>query len=62
MREISHGSTARAARNRAPGSVSLVRMRSRYSAVGRPGRTPGTKPPYFLRLSAWSMGLNVTAV
>jgi len=31
-------------------------------AVGRPGLTPGMKPPYFFRLSAWSTGLNVTAV
>ena len=29
---------------------------------GRPGRTPGMNPPYFFRLSAWSTGLNVTAV
>ena len=56
------GSAATAARKSAPGSVSRARMRSRNSAVGRPGRTPGMNPPYFFRLSAWSTGLNVTAV
>ena len=56
------GSAATAARNSAPGNVRRARMRSRNSAVGRPGRTPGMKPPYFLRLSAWSTGLKVTAV
>ena len=56
------GSAATAARYSAPGNVSRARMRSRNSAVGRPGLTPGMKPPYFFRLSAWSTGLNVTAV
>ena len=36
--------------------------RSRYCAVGGPGRMPGMKPPYLRRLSAWSTGLNCTAV
>ena len=56
------GSAATAARYSAPGNVSRARMRSRNSAVGRPGLTPGMNPPYFFRLSAWSTGLNVTAV
>jgi hypothetical protein len=34
-------------------------MKSRYSAVGLPGRMPGTKPPYFFMLSATSVGLKV---
>jgi len=35
---------------------------SMYSAVFFPGRMPGMYPPYFLRLSATSTGLKVTAV
>jgi hypothetical protein len=31
-------------------------------AVRSPGRMPGTNPPYFLRLSAVSVGLNTIAV
>src|ERR1700748_216296 len=50
------GRAAIAARNKAPGNVSRARMRSRNSAVGRPGLTPGMKPPYLRRLSAWSTG------
>ena len=46
------GSTTTAARNSAPGSVMRVSTRSRYCAVGRPGRMPGMKPPYFFRFSA----------
>ena len=56
------GSAATAARNNAPGNVRRARMRSRNSAVGLPGRTPGMNPPYLRRFSAWSTGLNVTAV
>src|SRR3954471_14728107 len=36
------GRTAITPRNRAPGKVSRVSTRSRYMAVGRPGRTPGS--------------------
>ena len=36
-----------------------VQDEGRYSAVGRPGRMPGMKPPYFFMSSARSSGLNV---
>ena len=39
--------------------VIRLRMKSRYSAVGLPGRMPGTKPPYLRMLSETSVGLNV---
>ena len=57
----SDGSTATAARKRPPATVSRTSTRSRYWAVGLPGRTPGTKPPYFFRLSACSIELKITA-
>ena len=52
------GRTAIAARNTAPGSVMRVSTRSMYSAVLRPGRMPGMKPPYFRMFSARSFGFN----
>src|SRR3972149_3840529 len=45
------------ARKTAPGRVIRVSVRSMYSAVFFPGRTPGMNPPYFFMLSARSMGL-----
>ena len=42
--------------------VNLVRIFSIYIAVLSPGLIPGTKPPYFLKLSAVSFGLNVIDV
>jgi anti-sigma regulatory factor (Ser/Thr protein kinase) len=45
-----------------PTKVIRVRISLMWSAVRLPGRMPGMKPPYFLRLSATSTGLNVTAV
>src|SRR5207245_2593521 len=56
------GSTEIRARKIAPGRVIRVRVRSMYSAVFLPGRTPGMNPPYFFMLSARSMGLNTMAV
>src|ERR1700757_606026 len=41
------GRTATTARNSDPGSVSRVRIRSRYCAVGGAGRGPGGGPPDF---------------
>ena len=56
------GSTAISARKIAPGSVMRDSTRSMYSAVLRPGRMPGTKPPYFRMFSARSFGFSTTAV
>ena len=42
--------------------VSFVEIFSIYRAVLSPGLIPGTKPPYFLRFSAVSVGLNVIEV
>jgi hypothetical protein len=56
------GSTEMIARKTAPGSVMRVRIRSMYSAVFLPGRTPGMNPPYFFMLSARSTGLKTIAV
>ena len=53
------GRTATMPRYREPGRVIRLRMKSRYSAVGLPGRIPGTKPPYLRMLSETSVGLNV---
>ena len=39
-----------------------VSTKSMYSAVRFPGRIPGRLPPYFLRFSAVSSGLNTTEV
>ena len=49
-------------RKSAPAIVMRVTTRDRNSAVGRPGRIPGMKPPYRLMLSATSFGTNVNAV
>ena len=46
----------------APIVVSFVTILSIYKAVFSPGLIPGTKPPYFLKLSAVSVGLNVIDV
>src|SRR5205085_917383 len=56
------GITATMPRNSAPAIVMRVTTRPRNSAVGRPGRMPGMKPPYRLMLSATSFGTNVNAV
>ena len=50
------------ARKMAPGHVTRVIIKSRYSAVALPGLIPGTKPPYFFMFSAMSTGLKVIAV
>ena len=42
--------------------VSFITILSIYKAVFSPGLIPGTKPPYFLKLSAVSVGLNVIDV
>ena len=42
--------------------TSLVKTLSIYIAVLSPGRIPGIKPPYFLKFSAVSVGLNVIEV
>ena len=42
--------------------VNLVRIFSMYKAVLSPGLIPGIKPPYFLKLSAVSVGLKVIEV
>ena len=57
-----YGSRAIPARKKAPTRVILVSARSIYSAVDFPGLIPGINPPYFLILSARSIGLVVTAV
>ena len=44
------GSAATPPRYSAPGNVSRARMRSRNSAVGRPGLTPGMKPAVLLEV------------
>ena len=41
----------------APTSVMRVRISLMWSAVRLPGRMPGINPPYFLILSATSLGL-----
>ena len=46
----------------APIVVSLVKILSIYKAVFSPGLIPGINPPYFLKLSAVSVGLNVIDV
>jgi len=53
------GNSASAPRYTAPGAVRRLSTWLRCSAVGQPGRMPGTKPPYFLMLSAISAALNV---
>ena len=55
------GATAMKARKSAETRVIRERTRSRYSAVGRPGRMPGMKPPYFFMLSATSWMLKEMA-
>src|SRR5690242_17079495 len=45
-----------------PITVMRVSTKSIYSAVFLPGRMPGMKPPYFLRLSAVSSGLKMIEV
>tara|TARA_B100000408_G_scaffold113059_1_gene90121 strand:+ start:112 stop:234 length:123 start_codon:yes stop_codon:yes gene_type:complete len=40
----------------------LVNILSIYNAVLSPGLIPGIKPPYFLKFSAVSVGLNVIDV
>ena len=42
--------------------VNFVSMLSIYKAVLSPGLIPGIKPPYFLKFSAVSFGLNVMDV
>ena len=49
-------------RYKAPIVVNFVKIFSIYSAVLSPGLIPGTKPPYFLKLSAVSVGLKVIEV
>src|SRR6266545_2020281 len=50
------GKTAISVRKIAPANVSRVIVKSRKSAVGFPGRTPGMYPPYFFRSSAIWVG------
>ena len=57
-----HGYPATIPRKSAPAIVMRVTTLPRNSAVGRPGRIPGMKPPYRLMLSATSFGTNVNAV
>ena len=45
-----------------PGKVILDIMLSKYSAVDRPGFTPGMNPPIFYISSAIWLGLTVIAV
>ena len=52
------GRIATIARYRAPKSVILLITFRMKSEVGLPGRKPGMKPPFYLRLLAISMGLN----
>ena len=52
------GRIATIARYRAPKSVILLITFRMKSEVGLPGRKPGMKPPFFLRLLAISIGLN----
>ena len=53
------GRTATMPRYSEPGSVIRDSTNCRYSAVGRPGRMPGMKPPYFFMSSARSTGSKV---
>ena len=55
-------SIAIAAKNNEPGKVMRETTSSMCSAVSSPGRTPGTKPPLFLRSSAILLGLIMIAV
>ena len=55
--EQAMGKMAIKTKNQEPKKVILLRIREIYSDVGRPGRMPGTKPPFFLRLLAISTGL-----
>src|SRR5665811_2610390 len=48
--KVASGIIATAARYIEPGAVILDSTYSRYSAVGRPARIPGMKPPYFCLL------------
>src|SRR4029450_10267103 len=50
------GAIATTARKSEPGSVRRVSTRSRYCAVGGPGRIPGREPPGLGRLWAWGAG------
>ena len=45
---------------RDPTVVNLIKIESIYSAVRSPGLIPGIYPPYFLKFSAVSLGLNTT--
>ena len=45
-----------------PTVVSLIKIVSIYSAVLSPGLIPGIYPPYFLKFSAVSFGLNTIDV
>ena len=49
-------------RGQAPIVVNRVNIVSMYAAVDSPGLIPGIKPPYFLKLSAVSVGLKVIEV
>ena len=49
-------------RYNAPIVVNFVKIFSIYIAVLSPGLIPGINPPYFLKLSAVSVGLNVIEV
>ena len=46
----------------APMVVNFVKILSIYKAVLSPGLIPGINPPYFLKLSAVSVGLKVIEV
>ena len=50
--EAMKGATATNPRKKAPAQVMRNRTLFMYSAVGRPGRIPGMKPPCFCKFSA----------
>ena len=56
------GTMAIIARDVAPKNVNRVTIDSKYTSVGRPGRTPTINPPYFFIFRASSDGLKEIAV
>jgi hypothetical protein len=62
MPAVMNGSTAIMPKNNAPASVMRLITRPRYDSVGRPGRTPGIKPPLFYNDSGKFCCVNITIV
>ena len=56
------GRTAMRPKKSAPTKVMRVMTLPRYASVLGPGRTPGTKAPFFCRFSAIMCGSKVTIV